>query len=68
AAAGIFVLTQNFGWQKGDDTHQWTNPQRNELSGPGGGPIGVAVAAPMPPDVQNALDAHRDEVKGGQTS
>jgi len=49
-AAGIFVLTQNF--------HGWVNPQRMEHSGPGGGPVAVAQAKPMPAEVKNEIDAH----------
>jgi hypothetical protein len=53
-AGVIFDLVNNYGW---------VNSQRNEHSGPHGGPIAV-TSTPMPADVQNEIDAHKEELAG----
>lgn len=57
-AAAIFVLTQNF--------HGWTNHHRRETTGKDGGPVEHVQAQPIPADVQNELDAHKQELAGGE--
>lgn len=55
-AGVIFDLVNNYGW---------VNSQRNEHSGLGGGAIQANVTSiPMPADVQNELDAHKEELAG----
>ena len=54
-AGVIFDLVNNYGW---------VNSQRNEHSEPGGGPVEVAQATPMPPELKNEIDAHKEELAG----
>ena len=55
-AGVIFDLVNNYGWK---------NPAHREHTGPGGGPIHHNhTSKPMPADVQNEIDAHKQEMAG----